>query len=546
MKKKLKINTFVEGTAIAYLAIVVTKILGALYNIPLYNIIGEEGGFIYSCAYNVYSLFLEISTSGIPIAISIVIAEYNALSRYKSKERAYKLGIYGILILSILSFLFLQIFADNIAFYFVQDSVGGAKVKDIAAAFRVISYCLLIVPFLSVERGYLQGHKLIALSSYSQVIEQLVRIVFVLASTYLIIGYYKINPNFGVLFALGGAGIGALAATLYLFGRKRNNSYLFVKDNLGEIVEKDRGILKKIFANCLVVIIVSISMSVYNIVDMKLILVGLHNLGYSAKEAQLISSIISNWAPKICMVVIALSMGMTGSIAPYISDSYVNRDYKGVRYKIYQALSILMIITVPITAGMIVFSEPLYNIFYGGSPYGDKILAMSLMLNAIGSIATVISMIMQSMGMGKIVCIANVVGIFLNAVFDLPLIYLFNYLGIPPYLGALASSIISQILIIVILAYDLKRHVKFKFSKMRGLVRGIALPLCAMLILIFVFRQIWMVEGNSRIYQVFQLAVYGSFSGLAYFFLSYKLGLLGAIEDMAFFQKIIRFLRLKK
>ena len=92
MKKKLKKNSFVEGAFIAYISIVITKIIGALYNIPLYNIIGEEGGFIYSCAYNVYSLFLEISTSGIPIAMSIIIGEYNALNKYRSKERAYKLG----------------------------------------------------------------------------------------------------------------------------------------------------------------------------------------------------------------------------------------------------------------------------------------------------------------------------------------------------------------------------------------------------------------------------------------------------------------------
>ena len=71
MNKKIKRNGFVEGTMIAYAAIVLSKLIGAFYSIPFYAIIGERGGVVYSCAYNIYNLFLTISTSGIPTAISI-------------------------------------------------------------------------------------------------------------------------------------------------------------------------------------------------------------------------------------------------------------------------------------------------------------------------------------------------------------------------------------------------------------------------------------------------------------------------------------------
>jgi PST family polysaccharide transporter len=546
MKKKLKKNSFVEGAFIAYISIVITKIIGALYNIPLYNIIGEEGGFIYSCAYNVYSLFLEISTSGIPIAMSIIICEYNALNKYRSKERAYKLGIYCILILSILSFLFIQLYAGNMANYFVNNSTDGANIKDVATSFRVISYCLLIVPFLSVERGYLQGHKLISLSSYSQVIEQFVRIAFVLISSYVIIKYYHLSQNFGVLFALAGAGIGALAATIYLKKRKKNNLDLFLKESADETIENDRTILKKMANYSSVVIITSISLSIYKIMHMRLILVGLDNLGYLANDAQLISSIISHWAPKICMLIIALSMGMTGSIAPHIADNYANKDYQGVKNKIHQALSILFIITVPLTIAMVIFSGSLYNIFYGSSIYGDKILAMSLILNAVGTFSTIFSTIMQSMGKGKIVCFANVTGNILNVVFDLPLIYLFAYLNLPPYLGALASSILSQIFITFVLAYDLKKHINFKYNKLYKTIQQMIIPLFAMLMFIFVLNRFWTVDGNGRIYQAFQLMIYGITGSIIYFSLSYKSGLLENIADAGFFKKIISSLKPEK
>ena len=90
--KKIKANTFVEGTIITSLLLIFIKVLGAVYVIPFYQIIGAEGGTLYSYAYNIYNLFLNISTAGIPIAMSMIISEYMALNMYDAKERAYKQG----------------------------------------------------------------------------------------------------------------------------------------------------------------------------------------------------------------------------------------------------------------------------------------------------------------------------------------------------------------------------------------------------------------------------------------------------------------------
>lgn len=78
-KKNLKKNSLIKGTIIASISLIAIKILGALYVIPFYNIIGEDGGTLYSYAYNIYSLFLNISTAGIPTAMSMIISEYVAL-----------------------------------------------------------------------------------------------------------------------------------------------------------------------------------------------------------------------------------------------------------------------------------------------------------------------------------------------------------------------------------------------------------------------------------------------------------------------------------
>ena len=100
----MKKNSFVEGTFIATFAIILIKILGALYVIPFYRIIGEDGGALYSYAYNVYNLFLNISTAGLPVAISKIISEYNALEMYETKERAYKICRNVMTIISCIAF----------------------------------------------------------------------------------------------------------------------------------------------------------------------------------------------------------------------------------------------------------------------------------------------------------------------------------------------------------------------------------------------------------------------------------------------------------
>ena len=88
----MKKSGFIEGTVIATAAIVITKILGMLYVIPFYAMIGIQGSALYAYAYNIYVIFLDISSAGLPVAISKIIKEYNTLGMMDAKVRAYRLG----------------------------------------------------------------------------------------------------------------------------------------------------------------------------------------------------------------------------------------------------------------------------------------------------------------------------------------------------------------------------------------------------------------------------------------------------------------------
>lgn len=539
MPGKMKKNGFVEGAVIAYVAIVITKILGAFYNIPFYEIIGDRGSIIYSFAYNIYVLFLDISTSGIPIAISIVISEYATKGMYKSKEKAYNLGLKIVVGVSLAAFLILMCFAEGLASFYIADMTDGVTVKEVAFAIRAVSFCLLIVPFLSMKRGYLQGHKCLGASSTSQVIEQIVRIVFVLAGSSLVIYAFNLGTIVGACVALLGASVGAGAALVYLLVKSSQSKELFVCP-VEEKEDSTKQILKKIFTYCVSIVLVSVSTSLYSIVDMKLLLVGLNNIGYSAVDTQTIASIASTWIPKICMIVVALSMGLTNSIAPHMAESFSQGKMKEVAFKLNQGIGTILVVSVPMAVGIAMLSEPVYCLFYGANKYGSDILAFSIILNVIASVVAVVSMAMQSIDCGKQVVIFTLVGIVINASFDLPFIYLFENLGIPAYLGASAASILGECVTLALLLISLYKKHKLSYKSSLKIIAKIILPIAAMVAVVLVLKFVWPVIEERGILLVLQMVVYALAGAAVYGLLAYEFG---AITDVIGEEKIKGILR---
>ena len=545
MAGKLKKNSFIEGAVITYGAIVITKLLGALYNIPFYEIIDRRGSVIYSFAYSIYVLFLDISTSGIPIAISIVISEYASKGMYKTKEKAYSIGLKIVVAVSVIAFFILQIFAEPIVTFFIQDMTEGVTISEVAIAIRAVSVCLLIVPFLSMKRGYLQGHKCLSASSTSQVIEQIVRIVFVLAGAALVVYAFKLSTTIGVCVALFGASVGAGAALVYLILKTRKSKELFMCE-VEEEAESTKKILKKIFTYCLSIVLVSVSVSLYSIIDMKLLLVGLKNIGYSDYSTQQITSQASTWVPKICMIVSALSMGLTNSIAPHMAESFAKGKMDEVKFKLNQGIGIILVVALPMAIGIAIFAEPVYRIFYGLYEYGNVILAWAIILNVFSSIVAVVSMSMQSIGMGKHVVIFTLVGIVINTCMDLPFIYLFDYIGIEAYLGATAASILGEIVTLALLLISFYKRHKKGFTPAFKILGKIIVPLCAMVAVVYLLQIVWPVYEVTRILIVPQLMVYGIVGAAVYGVLAYLFGAITDVIDKNTLKGILRKLHLIK
>lgn len=143
---------------------------------------------------------------------------------YEAKERTFKIGNKIMVVLSTLLFLLMFIFAKQAAYIFIGniDSTGNS-IEDVVLVIRSISFCLLIVPYLAVKRGYLQGQKFITVSTTGEVIEQVVRVAFILVGSYLAINVFHAKTSIGVSIAVFGAFIAGLAAYIYLEVKIRKN-----------------------------------------------------------------------------------------------------------------------------------------------------------------------------------------------------------------------------------------------------------------------------------------------------------------------------------
>ena len=238
--KKMKKNSLIEGALIATLGIIIVKVIGLLYVIPFNAIIGEQGGALYGYAYNIYSLFLAVSTAGFPFAISKLTSEYTALGYKKAVKDTYNLSLKIISIISIIIFILLFIFAPSIGKLIIGNATGGNTISDIAFVIRMISFAILIIPFLSVTKGFLQGHKYIAPTSISQILEQIIRVAVILIGSFIALRVFETEMRTAIGISVSGAFFGGIVAYIYL-KIKIKKANLLPSDN----IKDEKGIGKK-------------------------------------------------------------------------------------------------------------------------------------------------------------------------------------------------------------------------------------------------------------------------------------------------------------
>ncbi len=521
----MKKNSFIEGALISTIGIVLCKILGLLYVIPFRAIVGVEGSVLYGYAYTIYSVFAGLSSNGIPSAMSKTVSEYNTLGYYNSQERAYKIGKYIINGIGIVSFLILFIFAPQMAHLIIGDIEGGSNLNDIVMVIRVISTSLIFIPLLSISKGYVQGHRMMRVPAIANVIEQLVRVIVIIAGSFLTLKVFNLSITTAVGVSVFGATIGALIAYLYVLDKIRKNREALKRNEKmtrAEAKITNKEIFKKIVLYALPFILIEFIRSIYNTVDTFTVVKTLVSVGYNIKDAENILSIITTWGSKLNMIVLSITMGLTISLIPNVVSSATLKKYDEVSQKINQALKIILFVALPMTLGLWFLSDSVWTIFYGYDQLSANVFKVYILQAIIMSFYYILVDANQALSNTKVALGTLIVTFILKLIFNTPVMMLFNYLKLPAYIGAIITTILAQALAIIFLLLNLKK--KYKVNYKDTFITGIKIMVLnlIMVVSLFIVKLVIGEFPHTRLYSLLEIIIYGLIGIFVYGFIAYK------------------------
>lgn len=349
-----KQNSFFGGAAILAAGILIVKLIGMFYKIPLINIIGEAGAADFNNAYNIYAVLLTVSTAGLPVAVSKLVSEANALNRRNQVRRTFRLALVLFLTLGLISFLVMFFRADALA--------GMMNDSKAAAGIRALAPAVVCVGCLAALRGYSQGHSNMAPTSVSQIIEALCKLVVGLGLAFWLVKQGK-DPDMAAAGAITGVTVGTVVALIYMvldffLSRGREDTHGTDRpDSAGSI-------LANILKIAVPITLSSSMVGIVTVIDSSLVQGQLQSaLNLTEKASRTLYGNYSG-ALNIYNLPTSLMAAITASVIPAVSAALARRDRRGAARITGSALRITALLSFPMGVGLFVLGTPIIRLLF--------------------------------------------------------------------------------------------------------------------------------------------------------------------------------------
>ena len=263
-----KKNTFFGGAAVLAVSSIIVKLIGAIYKIPLGNVLTDAAYADFNSAYNIYNFFLTISTAGLPVALSKTISEDRALGRENQVRRTFRVALMAFLTMGLISFFCMSVLAGPLA----EVVVSNPKAVYCIMA---LSPSVLAVCVMSALRGYFQGHFNMVPTGVSQIIEAFFKLVVGLGLAMFIASLALQPADFGEQMAAVGAIIGVSAGSVFALGymlvayfraRRRNTT------RSSDVPDRSKTILARLLKLAIPITLGSASTAIVTLIDNKLVM----------------------------------------------------------------------------------------------------------------------------------------------------------------------------------------------------------------------------------------------------------------------------------
>ena len=425
-----------KGATILVIAGIVSKIFGAIFRIPLTNMIGAEGQAYYSAAYAVYNLLFVIATAGFPVAISRMVSSRIAEGDFLNAHKSYKLAMKVSWALGIISF---------IVMFFGAGAIASAyKNPGAEASMKAISVALLFTPVVASMRGYYQGRQNMKPTGITEVIEQMMRVAVGLTLAYM---FYKTNLQYAAAGATFGASAGiiaALVAMAVIYARDKEPRSKLLEESVVK-AETDKKRLKELFAFLIPITIGASVMPIMFNIDAGIIVRRLLATGWDPVMAKKLYGLMGGFCDPIINLPNIFIDAICISLMPAVTTAFTLNNKKDMDDHIKTGLKTMMIITYPCAIGLIVLAKPILTMLYYRK-YDEALLAVpALQILALSIITLSIMRTLQSclQGIGKMML--PVYNLFIGAIVKAVSSYIL--LGIPAVNinGAAIGSVLAYV-----------------------------------------------------------------------------------------------------
>ena len=413
MAKSRKQN-YMHGAAILTVGVIIMKVLGFFYKVPLGNILGDEGYSMFLGAYSIYNIFFTLATAGLPVALSRLVAEADAHGRVRQEEKTFRVALATFAVLGVIFSLVLYFFPEWLAANYLEN-------PDAAMSIRAMAPAILLVCLVSAYRGYCQGNGNMIPTTVDEVLEVLFKVIFglILAAAFLRAG--KGLPV-GSAGAILGVSIGSVVSLGYMIWyRHRHYRDLAAPYTAGDVEPDEPGgeertdsalkIVRDLLTIGVPIALGACIMAILNSVDSKLCMNRLQTAAhFSYFEAKVLYGVYGK-AQTFFNLPAAFITPLTISIVPAISAAFARGDKEDAAKISEDSMRIAAVIALPMGVGLSVMSEPIMRGFYPESHHAGPVL-----LAIMGAAAFFVCMllmenaVLQASGKEKYTMITMIVG----------------------------------------------------------------------------------------------------------------------------------------
>ena len=461
MSGSSKKQNFLQGAALLALATAIVKVIGALYKLPLNAIIGEKGfGYFYT-AYDIYNVLLLISTAGLPVAVSKMISEANALGHYNQVRRVYNTSRIIFLSLGFISSLLMVVFCKQLAVFQEQ--------PDAWFAILCLGPCAFLVCLLSTYRGFFQGQSNMLPTSISQVLEASIKLIVGIAAAIVLL---KMSQS--VSMAAGGAILGVtvscLVSAFYLRSR-------FVKDyrslpKTGEAVTSYGLTAKKMLGIAIPITIGTAGLQLLTVLEAKVYMAQLLSSGMSQGDADTVKGIY-NMCQTIYNMPCSFIFPITISIIPALTAALTRGDNAAVKATEESAARITALIALPCSVGLATLAGPVTALL--GGYKGENLVLSTQLMALLGCCIFLhaVVLVTTSLLQAHNHAVTPVVNMLISGVARLIIVYILTGNPNLGLLGVPIGSILSNLCIMVLNILSMRRLIPQKPAFLRNLLRSL-------------------------------------------------------------------------